>query len=68
MGRGLLESQTLLMTAPGTEAVLMPAVRAAAMDTAIVANGFSCREQIEQMSGRKTLHLAEVLASTLGPM
>ena len=47
------------------ESVLMPAVRAASADTAIVANGFSCREQIEQMSGRKTLHLAEVLAATL---
>ena len=47
------------------ESVLMPAVRAAPSDTMIVANGFSCREQIEQMSGRKTLHLAEVLAGTL---
>ena len=40
-------------------------MRAASDDTVIVANGFSCREQIEQMSGRKTLHLAEVLARTL---
>jgi Fe-S oxidoreductase len=47
------------------ESVLGPAVRAAAADTLIVANGFSCREQIEQMSARKTLHLAEVLAGTL---
>ena len=47
------------------ESVLMPAVRAASDATTIVANGFSCREQIEQMSGRRTLHLAEVLASTL---
>ena len=47
------------------ERVLLPAVRAAAADTLIVANGFSCREQIEQMSGRKTVHLAEVLAGTL---
>jgi FAD/FMN-containing dehydrogenase/Fe-S oxidoreductase len=48
------------------ESVLMPKVRAAASDTAIVSNGFSCREQIEQSAGRKTLHLAEVLAGTLG--
>ena len=47
------------------ESVLMPAVRAASADTMVVANGFSCREQIEQMSGRKTFHLAEVLAGTL---
>ena len=47
------------------ESVLLPKVRAAADDTLIVTNGFSCREQIEQSAGRKTLHLAEVLASTL---
>ena len=47
------------------ESVLMPKVRAAADDTVIVSNGFSCREQIEQGGGRKTLHLAEVLAATL---
>ena len=47
------------------ESVLMPKVRAAASDTLIVANGFSCREQIEQSGARRTLHLAEVLAGTL---
>ena len=35
--------------------------------TLIVVNGFSCREQIEQGSGRATLHLAEVLALGLPP-
>ena len=40
---------------------LLPAL-AAAPQAAIVANGFSCREQIETLSGRPTLHLAEVLA------
>ncbi len=47
------------------EEVLLPAVRGAAKDTLVVTNGFSCREQVEQLSGRKTVHLAEVLASTL---
>jgi len=47
------------------ESALMPAVRAASSETTIVANGFSCREQIEQLSGRKTVHLAEVLAAAL---
>jgi hypothetical protein len=28
----------------------------------VVANGFSCREQIESLGGRPTLHLAELLA------
>jgi len=44
---------------------LLPAVRAAAPATLIVADGFSCREQIETLSGRATLHLAEVLARAL---
>ena len=47
------------------EQVLLPKVRAAAADTLVVANGFSCREQIEQGTGRETLHLAEVLARDL---
>jgi FAD/FMN-containing dehydrogenase/Fe-S oxidoreductase len=49
------------------EQVLLPKVRAAAPGTLIVVNGFSCREQIEQGSGRATLHLAEVLALGLPP-
>ena len=43
------------------ERVLLPAVRAAATDTLIVADGFSCREQITQTTGRQALHLADVL-------
>ncbi len=44
------------------ERVLLPAVRAADESTLIVADGFSCREQILQSTGRRALHLAEVLA------
>ncbi len=47
------------------ERVLLPAVRAADPTTLIVADGFSCREQIEQQTGRRTLHLAEVLQQAL---
>ena len=43
------------------ERVLLPAVRAAAADTLIVSDGFSCREQIAQTTGRRALHLADVL-------
>ncbi|MEA2164381.1 MAG: hypothetical protein QOK37_2508 [Thermoanaerobaculia bacterium] len=43
------------------ERVLLPAVREAARDTIIVADGFSCREQIAQGTGREAMHLAEVL-------
>ncbi len=43
------------------ERVLLPAVRSAAQETILVADGFSCREQIAQNSPRRVLHLAEVL-------
>jgi Fe-S oxidoreductase len=43
------------------ERVLLPRVRALDADSAIVADGFSCREQIELNGGRKTLHLVELL-------
>jgi len=41
--------------------VLLPAVRAAVHDTLIIADGFSCREQIQQMTDRRPLHVAQVL-------
>jgi FAD/FMN-containing dehydrogenase/Fe-S oxidoreductase len=47
------------------ERVLIPEVRAASSDTLIIADGFSCREQITQMTGRETLHLAQVLRRAL---
>ncbi len=43
------------------ERVLLPAVRRAEDDTVIIADGFSCREQIEQMTDREALHLAQVI-------
>src|SRR5579859_3320618 len=47
------------------ERVLLPRVRQANEQTLIVADGFSCREQIEQATGRKTVHLAEALQMAL---
>ena len=47
------------------ERVLLPAVRAAEPDTLVVSDGFSCREQIVQATGRKAMHLAEVLQQAL---
>ncbi len=47
------------------ERVLLPAVRNAAADTLLIADGFSCREQIAQVTGRRALHLAEVLERAL---
>jgi hypothetical protein len=46
--------------------VLLPAVRRASADTLIVADGFSCREQIRQATGRRALHLAEVIQAARG--
>jgi FAD/FMN-containing dehydrogenase/Fe-S oxidoreductase len=43
---------------------LLPALEAQPY-SAVVANGFSCREQIEDLGKRRTLHLAELLAEGL---
>ena len=45
---------------------LLPAVQSAGDLTLIVADGFSCREQISQLSDRKAMHFAEALAPTCG--
>ncbi|MES2751938.1 MAG: FAD-linked oxidase C-terminal domain-containing protein [Pseudomonadota bacterium] len=47
------------------ELSLLPAVRGAADDTLIVADGTSCRHQIKDGSGRGALHVARVLAISL---
>jgi Fe-S oxidoreductase len=47
------------------ELALLPAVRRAAPDTLIVADGFSCREQIRQATGRNAVHLSEALHAGL---
>ncbi|MGH9431056.1 MAG: FAD-binding and (Fe-S)-binding domain-containing protein, partial [Terriglobia bacterium] len=47
------------------ENALLPAVRAASAQTLIIADGYSCREQIVQGTGRRALHLAEVIRLAL---
>jgi FAD/FMN-containing dehydrogenase/Fe-S oxidoreductase len=49
------------------ELELLPAVRRAPDDWLIIADGFSCREQIAQNTTRHALHLAEVLQLALHP-
>ena len=46
--------------------MILPAVRAAADDTVVVADGFSCREQIGQATNRRPVHLAQVLRLASG--
>jgi Fe-S oxidoreductase len=43
------------------ERILLPAVRNTPENALIVSDGFSCREQIHQATGRRALHLAEAL-------
>jgi Fe-S oxidoreductase len=47
------------------ERVLLPAVRAAAPSTAVIADGFSCRTQIAHGTPRRAVPLAELLAEAL---
>ena len=47
------------------EQLLLPKVREADKTTVIITDGFSCREQIEQETDRKGLHLAQVLQMAL---
>jgi FAD/FMN-containing dehydrogenase/Fe-S oxidoreductase len=47
------------------ELELLPAVRQAPPDWLIIADGFSCREQIAQCTSRRALHLAEILQMAL---
>ena len=46
---------------------LMPAVRAAAADTTLVADGTSCRHQIADLGQREAVHVARVLERALAP-
>ena len=47
------------------ELSLLPAVRAAAADTVLVADGTSCRHQIHDGAGREAVHVARVLERAL---
>jgi FAD/FMN-containing dehydrogenase/Fe-S oxidoreductase len=47
------------------ERELLPKVRDQADDTIVIADGFSCREQIEQGTDRRALHLAQVMQLSL---
>ncbi|MDF3146382.1 MULTISPECIES: FAD-binding and (Fe-S)-binding domain-containing protein [unclassified Streptomyces] len=47
------------------EEQLLPSVRGAQEGTMVLADGFSCRTQLEQLAGVRGRHLAEVLAEAL---
>ncbi|HYX77881.1 MAG TPA: FAD-linked oxidase C-terminal domain-containing protein [Solirubrobacterales bacterium] len=43
------------------ERVLLPAVRGAPKDTMVIADGFSCKTQVAELTDRRPLHLAQVM-------
>jgi FAD/FMN-containing dehydrogenase/Fe-S oxidoreductase len=47
------------------EQQLLPAVRDLGPDAVVLADGFSCRTQLDQLAGRRGMHLAELLARAL---
>jgi Fe-S oxidoreductase len=47
------------------ERVLLPAVRRSDSDTLIIADGYSCREQIRQETRRQAIHTAQVIQMAL---
>jgi FAD/FMN-containing dehydrogenase/Fe-S oxidoreductase len=47
------------------EHTLLPAVRKTEPDTLVITNGFSCREQIEQGTGRQAVTMADVIKMAL---
>jgi FAD/FMN-containing dehydrogenase/Fe-S oxidoreductase len=59
------DAETIDISLAMGELSLLPAVREAARETVIVADGTSCRHQIADGAGRRALHVAEVLADAL---
>jgi Fe-S oxidoreductase len=58
-------AETIDVSVAMGELSLLPAVRKAAADDIIVADGTSCRHQIHDGAGRDALHVARVLADCL---
>jgi FAD/FMN-containing dehydrogenase/Fe-S oxidoreductase len=59
------QAETLEVSKAMAEAALLPAVRRAAPDELIIADGTSCRHQIADLGGREALHTVRVLARAL---
>jgi Fe-S oxidoreductase len=55
------EQQHYDISVKAAERILLPRIREASPETLIVADGFSCREQIRQLTNRRPLHLAEII-------
>ena len=58
--------ETYEVSVKAAELALLPAVRNAKPDEMIVTSGFSCREQVDQLSVRTGIHVAQAAARALG--
>jgi Fe-S oxidoreductase len=62
------QAETYDVSMKMAELALLPALRKAEADAVIVADGISCRQQIEHGSGRRAIHVAQVLQQSIsGP-
>ena len=59
------EAEHFDISAAMAERVLAPRVRDASAETVIIANGTSCRHQIADLTGRRAVHVVQVLADAL---
>jgi Fe-S oxidoreductase len=59
------QAETQHISRAMAEASLLPALRAAAADDIIVADGTSCRHQIRDLAGREAIHSVRVLERAL---
>ena len=62
---GYLKGDKYEVSVKAGERVLLPAVRGADKKTLVISDGYSCREQIEQMTDREGMHIAQVLQMAL---
>lgn len=60
-----LEPEHYELSVAVAETGLLPALRDAPDDTVVLADGFSCRTQIDQLAGRPSMTLAQLLAARL---
>lgn len=59
------KAETIGVSKAMAEISLLPAVRRASPDALVIADGFSCRHQIRDRTGRNAVHVAQVLAAAL---
>lgn len=58
--------ETYELSVKAAELDLLPAIRQASTEEMIITSGYSCREQVDQLSTRRGMHVAEAAALALG--